>query len=572
MNNIQGTGLNTVNWQGLLDKLVETSGVDGAAKISTDNHTLVFKAEVNGATTTITVNIPDDLPLPGEVDEEAIESLITKLSGPNTSLTADEIQALKEQLTTLYNEMAEALDEVTRTSTGSVMFDLYKLMALLVDVAQSQRDAARELRTTQSAQIQNSIQSQADMQRDAAMVGLIVGVVCGAASVIVSCVMVGLQGAAYKNQVSAARASGTDVAQTNAKMLKGADTVDHANAQLAKVEKQVGTTTANAVRRDIKVTIGPKEQAYGAAKAKVTEAQTAFDNAQHELDTMTSTRSQRQATLAEAQRDYDVSRVQNEIPEGKAAVTAKAEYLQQCEQTHTPPDQQRIAKYDSAIAAEQRLSDAQSAMANAPTEEAIANKQTQVNGARKTLTKAKGEAEQARVAFRKAVKTAADDYARKYEGAVNTQGSNSKAATQARNEMRMAKAYAASRLAEEGVSTKGELRAELVGAKDGVEKANQQLNANDDYRHALHRIERYTGINAINTALGNMFQGMTQNISGMMSAEATRLGSEQEQERDQLDQTKDLFDQAQGLVDAVVQLMQAVASAESQSMRDAIQA
>jgi hypothetical protein len=57
-----------------------------------------------------------------------------------------------------------------------------------------------------------------------------------------------------------------------------------------------------------------------------------------------------------------------------------------------------------------------------------------------------------------------------------------------------------------------------------------------------------------------------------MSAEATMLGSEQEKERDQLDQTKNLFDQAQGLVDSVIQLMQAVAAAESQSMRDAIQA
>ena len=68
--------------------------------------------------------------------------------------------------------------ETKSASTGSVMFDLYKLMALLVEVAQSQRDAARDLRTAQSAQIQNSIQSQAETQRNAALVGLIVGVVC----------------------------------------------------------------------------------------------------------------------------------------------------------------------------------------------------------------------------------------------------------------------------------------------------------------------------------------------------------------------------------------------------------
>ena len=69
-----------------------------------------------------------------------------------------------------------------------------------------------------------------------------------------------------------------------------------------------------------------------------------------------------------------------------------------------------------------------------------------------------------------------------------------------------------------------------------------------------------------------MLQGMTQNITGMINAEATKKGAEQEQQKDQLDQVKDLFQQAQSLIDSVVQLMQAVAAAESQSMRDAIQA
>jgi len=46
----------------------------------------------------------------------------------------------------------------------------------------------------------------------------------------------------------------------------------------------------------------------------------------------------------------------------------------------------------------------------------------------------------------------------------------------------------------------------------------------------------------------------------------------QQQQQEELEQTKDLFGQAQNLVDSVVQLMQAVSAAESQSMRDAIQA
>ena len=126
------------------------------------------------------------------------------------------------------------------------MFDLYKMMALLVEVAQSQRDAARDLRTTQSQQIQNSIQSQADTQRAAAMVGLIVGVVCGAISAIVSIGMLAGQAASFKNQLNTARTSGADAAQSNAQMTKAADNAAHANelAQLAGRLKELGDELA----------------------------------------------------------------------------------------------------------------------------------------------------------------------------------------------------------------------------------------------------------------------------------------------------------------------------------------
>ena len=138
--------------------------------------------------------------------------------------------------------------------------------------------------------------------------------------------------------------------------------------------------------------------------------------------------------------------------------------------------------------------------------------------------------------------------------------------------MRMARAYAGSKLQEQGVSTAAEHRLDVAEATDAVDRATQRLNASADYRDALHNIEVFSGINAINTAIGNMLQGMTQNITGMINAEATKKGAEQEQQKDQLDQVKDLFQQAQSLIDSVVQLMQAVAAAESQSMRDAIQA
>ncbi len=560
-----------VNWGNLLNKLSEVSGTDGV-QFSEVDRSLTFTTTVDGVESKVTVKIPDDLELPGEVDEAAIASLVEKLSDDSLGLTDEQVEAFKEQITKLYEDMSAALSDVKSTSTGSVMFDLYKLMALLVEVAQSQRDAARDLRTAQSQQIQNSIQNQADTQRDAALVGLIVGVVCGAISAIVSGVMLGFQGASYKNQLSAGRASGADAAQANAQMTKGADNAAHANAQLQKTEAQVGPETATRVKDGVKVQIAEQEQAYAAAKNEVTAAQQQLDTAQQQFDAATADRTQKQTALRDAQRANQAARVEAEIPQGKTAAKAKFDYVRQCAQDHVPADQQKLAKYDAAIQAENDMSAATTALAHAPSEQDIGNKQAAVTDARAALDTANQKLETSRVNYRAALQSAADSYTEKYNAAVAADGPNSSAAKDARNDMRMARAFTESKLNEEGVTTAAERRADIAAADDAVDKASQRLNNNSDYKKALHRIELFTGINAINTAIGNMLQGMTQNITAMINAEATKMGAEQEQQKDQLEQTKELFSQAQNLVDSVVQLMQAVAAAESQSMRDAIQA
>ncbi len=571
MTPIQGTTPNAISWQGLLDKLVETSGAEGAAKISADNRSLVFTATVNGVESPVTVRIPDDLELPGEVDEAAIASLVGKLSDPAFNLTEGEIAAFKEQITKIYNDASAAVAETKSRSTGSVMFDLYKLMALLVEVAQSQRDAARDLRSAQSAQIQNSIQSQADTQSKAALVGLIVGVVCGAISAIVSGVMLIKQGNAYKNQLSAARSSGADAAQTNANMVKGADTAAHANAQLQKVEGQVGENVASTVKGEMNGKVAATRATYDQKTQVVAEKQQALNAAEGDLAAARAAIAPKEAAVAQAQQAADAARATAGIQDPqKSATAAKMDYIRDCLNNQQPTDNEQLAKFDTAIQAESTLATAKTELANA--QQPIAGKELAVTNARDALQAAKGEQEAARANYRASLQSAADAYADKYESAVSADGPNSPAAKSARDNMRMAQAYAGSKLAEAGVTTAAEHRADVTAANDAVDRATQRLNANADYRDALHNIEVFSGINAINTAIGNMLQGMTQNITGMINAEATKKGAEQEQQKDQLDQVKDLFQQAQGLIDSVVQLMQAVASAESQSMRDAIQA
>ena len=574
MTPVQGTNTGAVNWQSLLDKLVETSGAQGTAKISDDNRSLVFTTTVNGVESKVTVRIPDDLDLPGEVDEAAIASLVGKLSDPVFNLTEDEIKAFQDEITKIYKGMSAAVAKTKSASTGSVMFDLYKLMALLVEVAQSQRDAARDLRTAQSAQIQNSIQSQAETQRNAALVGLIVGVVCGAISALISGAMLFKQGVAYKDQLSAARSSGADAAQTNANMLTGADTAAHANAQLQKVEGQVGAGTAATVKGEMDAKIAGTKATYDQKTQLVAEKQQALDTAQGELDAARAALAPKEAAVNEAQQAVNAARAEAQIQDPQRSATgAKADYIRDCMSRHEVPSEERLAKFDNAIRAEAPdapLAAAKADLANA--QQAVAGKELAVTNATTALTNAKAEQQAARADYRASILTAADEYAGKYASAVTTDGPNSAAANSARDNMRMAQAYAGSKLAEEGITTATEHRADVAAANAAADTAAQRLNTNADYRDALHNIEYFTGLNAINTAVSNMLQGMTQNVVAMINAKATERSGEQEQQKEQLEQSKDLFQQAQSLIDAVVQLMQAVASAESQSMRDAIQA
>jgi hypothetical protein len=810
---------NGVTWDVIFNQLNGLGQTDAVEQLSDTNRSVTFTTNVNGTPTQLTVKIPDDLVLPSEVDPEEMDTLIDKLATAN-ELTADQKDALKSEVTRIYSEAAKALSSVrlsASVSPGRVMFDLYQLMALLVEVGQTQRNAARDLRNTQNQQIQNSIQAQADAQRNAAIVGLAVGVTCGVITAAISMGMLMGQGAAYKTQVNAARASGMDAAQNKVNLLQEADTPEHAQAHLDKIMGSKDMPTGKAleefkakidgadsvvkakngldaskaaqeldVAKEKSATADAKvaeaEKAVESADGKVKEAKAAFDSAKADLDkyvkehggitlkenetpsealaryedhinktdvgkaslrdevltaklknaakaedglktaqaeqaaqvkalgeakvaqqtaaadlkaaqTKAETTAkaagleegQKPKDLETAQREYDAARMQevdrvlggkdlegikskidgsesvveakrnfeaakaakeldaakakSETADAKLADTQKAldsakdEYLSACGENVSasedlktyalehgipeerlagtprealaryesyienskvgdaaiPRDETLVAKFNKAIEAQDRVETA-SAEVETQTlalDEAKVAQQTAAADLKAAQTKAETTAkaaglkeneppkdfETARKEYRAALENEAESYADSYERAVATGAPKSEIA-QARKEMVMARAYVNNELMRTpGLrTTPTEYKAAMVEAKGVARAASDSLNANLDYRGALHRIETLSGLNAINTAIGNVLQSMTQSISGAINSEATRMGAEQQKEQEQLDQTKDLFQQAQSLIDSVIQLMQAVRQAETQSMRDAIQA
>ena len=357
---------NAVSWESLLGaiqgaKTGETQGVG-------ETRSVTFTTMVDGVATPVTVNIPDDLELPKEVDAAAIDSLCAKLSADTgLGLSEDQVKQIHDTLTKTLEEVSAAAGDTAATAK-TVMFDIYKLMSLLVEVAQKQRDASREMRLAENAMVQHSIQSQADAQRTAALTGMIAGALCCTIQIIASTVALGKQGKAFKTELDTLETSGLNSAK------------QQLNTDVAKLEQMQSDVMFDADKR------------------------------------------------------------------GGVPLTPEAR------------------------------------------EAAITEMKTKIETDRAKVNEAMG--------------------------------------------MRQADA---------------------------------------SYLKARFAIQQGEAYNGMITAIGNTAQSFVSHLTQLQQAEATEMGAQQQKSMEELDQTKDLFNQAEELVNQVVQLMRAVISAETQSMRDAIQ-
>ncbi|MBO5647861.1 MAG: hypothetical protein J6S30_03760 [Kiritimatiellae bacterium] len=126
-------------------------------------------------------------------------------------LSCDDVFALPEE------DIRGAIDEASMllkltsggSTTGKVLFDVYSLMALMIDCSQKMRDAAREIRQAENTQVQQTIQLQADKQRTAAIGGMI-------ASIAVCALQVAAQSA---NMVYMAKGAGNISVETKSRMI-----------------------------------------------------------------------------------------------------------------------------------------------------------------------------------------------------------------------------------------------------------------------------------------------------------------------------------------------------------------
>ena len=599
---------NAVNWEQILSSIGDVKKADSVD--GKQSFTITIKGD-EGATT-ITVNIPDDLEIPENVDKSTLQGLVDKLAKSGVGFTDKQIAQMKDSISAYYDEMVKAINNAessSGTKKSNAMYNLYALMALMIEVAQSQRDAQREIRTSQNLAIQKSFQDQADQQRDAANLGMWVGIACGAFSAVGSLSVMAYQGVTASQQANIVKQTGAEASQMHVSMLQNSDSKVHSQTQLQNTINKVGDGVATEVTQNFQAQIANGGNGnllnnfneavanHNAAKADVqakttnlaeqtellTQRQSAQQIAENQFNAKTSVVDQKQQVVNDKQQvvdqkqqayDTEVNRVvENETQEAKTARidAAKAEL------------DTAKAELDTARA-ELDTARTQFETANAAVEQQtqrVTTAQNDLNLANQRVATTETAMNQARSDYQATVKEVAAQYQEEYQSAVNRlanpQDGDDVAALKAdvgnaKAKMEMAFATEADLLAGEGVMTPTERNSLMTATRAKADMAIDSAYRRMDVKALDQRMSKLMTIGNINQSIGGVLQTMAAQLSSIKGSEATRQQAETTKQEEMLDQTKDLFSKAQNLIDQAIQLYKAVIQAENQSMRDAIQA
>ncbi len=525
-NNLQG-----VQGWSQLSNLLESSNVQGVKDATVDFRDTQILITVNdgSATRSVRISVPDL----GQVDEAPdvgglklfaadILSVVSALASANSiganGVESAELSAAIKNLQAVINSSVGGAQGPTAnaTNTSKALFDLYALMAIMVEVAQKQRDMSREIRLLENQQVQNSIKQQADDMRTAAEISLAFGIVTSVVSGLMSGWSMFKQAKAFTQQSSAVKPMETPTQNLKAAQLLTTPEAAEANfnAVQAKTTEQVRTEALEGTpnRDEFVQAIEPKKTALQEAEA---EQKTKLKEL---LDFKTEHPNATPEELAPTEKAYN------------DAVTK----TQRAQLDYTQTEQ----KFFSSLDAKQQTN-----------ETLIAAKQEELAAEEAHLKEAHGAD----------VQTSKDKIALLKREIKGLEGQND-----------YLRAYTTALKAKYGSeATKADT---LTAAQSRFNTAKAEVERNTLYAGSQQMMNRWMGIQQLSMTLSQMTNAVGGMAGEMVRAKATMEGVEQTQHNEQLDQIKDLYQQAETVVQAVVQLMQAVLSAENDSLMEAIRA
>lgn len=626
------------DWSTVLSNIKGTEATKATSSVDGVSRGLTMSVAGDEEVVSVATAQPQ-LDAPEAADEYAIGTLCAKLgAGDMMNLSPAQVETVCKEVEAELNVYSEALSESSTSgvsfsaASSTVMFDIYALMALLVECGQKMRDAARDVRQAENEQVQTSILNQADAQRSAAMTGLICSVAVCAVQVGMQAYNLSTQGKSFAKQMEAQKASGVTEARAELKTAELQAKPQDAAANYNKVANATSESTRTAVEgtfNDSRVT----KLAMMDKAAQPQQVQQEVTNVQQQAQPQVNPQQQVQQPVVEQPANNPQQQVQQVVEQ---PANNPQQQVQQQAQVQQPVEEQPVNN------PQQVQQQAVEQPANNPQQPRVVNPevvlpdlplpgpqagvpqlqpQAQVNQPQAQVNQPGGEANG--VAQQNAAPTSQlQQYIDTKTAELNSikangQGPNGtltqeqqgqvtkltaeinaaeklKTMTseecqtlyreQVKSELRdirndpnaksdqiaYAEAYAANELAQ--VSTPQQIKADLVAAQAKFNQTTAVLQQDMNYLKGVHMETRSRAFGDMIAAIGNVGQSCVSSITEMMRAEATEMGAEQQEAQEMLDQAKDLFTQCQSVIDSVLQLMDSVLQAEVQSMRDAIQA
>lgn len=545
------------NWNSLVGEAMQGTALaragDAKAVQGADGNLTVTFTGANGLSQTVTIAPPALDEATGTLTEEGLADLRAKLDG-----AFDALKAALGRATTL-----SASDTAPATDAQKMLFDIYALMQLMLEIAQKERESARTQRQADLSREVADIRCQAEQQRTAARNGLIMSCVFSAASI---CAQAGTFFASSAAQASAAKmtkASGVDQAQQNLSLLSA---------------KNGAETGANLTKAGKSMT--PEQ--LQAAKANFAKSETA-------KATLDSAVEQREAHIEASARGKAITaELDGKIAPKQAEVDRLTVEVETLESDIAQAGEARAAvggKGESALDAE--LAEKKTALTKA---------QGELDGLRaqrEDALEAAGASDAKLQALNEKVKTANDAYA----DALNLDQSQLEAKLGAKRleltqlerdpaankaEIKAAKAEIADleqqrtwgRAYVTDQKMKGgytdSLAADIEAAEQSFGKATKMLEHDAAYKAAEARAHGWQTAGDLLRQTGQLLEGITQSVTGMQQAAATEYEAAAKTAEDARAESDDLATSAQQLVQSVLDLLQAILAAENQSINQIV--
>ena len=586
-------------WSNYITQALQSAGFESAevtaATVGTDGNLTVTLKDASGVSQSMTFTPPT-------------------LDTSTDTLSAADVATLATKLSTTFADLKKAIDEGSKippeTAKGAdggtkVLFDIYALMQLMLEIGKQEREAARHTRDAELQRSVADVKNRADEIREGAKTALIMSVAFSVASIAAQAVSAGVSAKAPGTAAKMESASGVAEAQQNLSLLS-AKNGDEAAANLAKIDKSMTPEQMQLSQEFFqdttkpKVALAEKRTQLTKAEQKLTSAQAECDAAAQNLGGNVENVDGRIASAEELLNAHD------SIPALEQKVqSCEAEYNESLQQYNNVAGDARAEKIaDRNIASKQGALDtarAELAAAKAKVGDATPEQITETRQnltalqsykeASGRLTTAQADVKEAQTNVTKAENAYAESLnlgqnrleatlsekrlqlsqCEQHGGKIELDGrqvTSSELKTEIKNleaARQRGKAFVVNE--KMGEDLKASLNEDFQTAERVFGQKSQLLEHDAQYRKAIVASKGWETAGNMFKQVGDMLNNLTQQLNAMRQASATEYEAMQKTDEAAREESNDLAASAQQLVKAVLDLLQAVQAAENQSIQ-----